>query len=90
MKIRVKKIPPGDEPESFRRAWVGCILPAEGREREDTGKRPKLGGYRVLAEHALDALEGEAHFYWATLLPRGTGAAIVFPAAACEVVEKGI
>lgn len=90
MKIRIKEVPPGDNPESFRRAWVGCVLPARGREREeDTGERAELGGYRVLAEDALDALEGPAHYYWASLLPRGRGAELVFPAEACEVVEEG-
>ena len=89
MKIRIKEVPPGDAPESFRRAWVGCVLPAQGRLGEDAGKRIKLGGFRVLADHALDAIEGPAHYYWATRLLRGVGAEIVFPARACEVVEEG-
>jgi hypothetical protein len=88
VKIRIKAVPHGDAPESFRRAWVGCILPAQGRLSEDVGERVELGGYRVLADHALDALEGPAHYYWATLLRRGAGAEIIFPEEACEVVEK--
>lgn len=89
MKIRIKKVPPGDTPESFRRAWVGCVLPTQGRQEEDVGRRVRLGGWRVLTDHALDALEGPAHYYWASLLPRGRGAELVFPAEACEVVEEG-
>lgn len=98
VRVRIAATPPGDAPESIRRAWVGLELPA-------CVDRPNAGAVGVLSNRAVPCRESYAingaeavalladwdpgaAAWWRTNAPhvlRG-GYQLVFPAEVCEVL----
>lgn len=99
--IRIVTLPPGEAPESIRRAWVGMELPlavGEGaaRQLQTVGAVSNRGaevstGYLVDGPKALAALEfgaPEAAAWWRQNAPHvaAAGYRFCFPEEVCEKV----
>jgi hypothetical protein len=99
--IRITQIPPGEAPESIRRAWVGVALPLRRAESqpqrlETLGAVSNEGveiatGYVVDGQMAVRSLEAhapDAARWWRENAPHvvARGYRLCFPSRVCERV----
>lgn len=94
--MRIIKVPAGDAPEDIRRHWVGVKLGAVtfngGKSSLLTGKLVGVGGYMVLADAAIEALEKnseEAAAWFRKLFTKGSGRHLIFGADEVEIISGG-
>jgi hypothetical protein len=98
--IRIIDVPPGEAPESVRRAWVGLVLPVWKRTRGPllargfgvlTGRGQVVYGYAVQAPAAVEILARhapEAAEWWTRNVPQylRPGRLFLFHAEVCQEV----